>query len=120
MRIVYLGILIAAVVGVVYTLITSYNEFQPSYVVSVDKPNFHHFDTANWRVKGLPANADYKTILGWGDDSVLLPGGTANAKGEAAGSFLIGDNIPPGAFTLRIELASNPSRFGEVSMNVSS
>ncbi len=120
MRKVYLGIIVAAVAGIVYTVVTSYTDLQPSLVVSADRNNFTYYEVAKWSAKGLPPNADYKTMIVWKDGGVISGGGTADSKGEANGSFMVGDNIPSGAFTLRVELASNAKKFGEVMMNVAS
>ncbi|MFQ5970324.1 MAG: hypothetical protein ACE5J2_07520 [Nitrososphaerales archaeon] len=94
-------------------------DFEPSnIVVSIEKNLVAYNDTQTWSVKGLPPNADYTATLRWPDTALIIDSGTADANGEASGSFLVGEEISAGKFVFRVELASFPAMFGEVSMDL--
>ncbi|MFQ5970541.1 MAG: hypothetical protein ACE5J2_08630 [Nitrososphaerales archaeon] len=93
-------------------------DFPKTIFVSVGTPTIGHNDEQSWSVKGLPANAGYETRIGWTGNVLITGKGTADGKGEASGSFLVGEKIPAGTITFRVALASDPDNFGEVSMNI--
>ncbi|MFQ5970326.1 MAG: hypothetical protein ACE5J2_07530 [Nitrososphaerales archaeon] len=119
---IYLGIMVFAAVGIAYTFLTSSptqaGEGQSTILISVEKSTVNYNDMEGWSAKGLPPNEDYKATLRSIDTALLLGSGTADANGEATGSFLVGENIPPGTFTFRVELASDPKKFDEVSVDL--
>ncbi|MFQ5970357.1 MAG: PQQ-dependent sugar dehydrogenase [Nitrososphaerales archaeon] len=117
MRKIYLGIIAAVVVGIAYTLASPFI-LQPSILLSVDKDTVGYRDKASWSAEGLPPDADYETSIRWPGHVLKLRGGTADANGEASGSIEASENIPPGDFTFRVQLKSDPKRFAEVSMDL--
>ncbi|MFQ5970363.1 MAG: ArnT family glycosyltransferase, partial [Nitrososphaerales archaeon] len=86
-------------------------------VLSVEKTTVNYGDVETWSAKGLPPYADYKTTLRWSGTVLKIGAGSADANGEASGSFVVGENIPPGTFRVRVELASDPKKFGEASVD---
>jgi hypothetical protein len=122
----YLAIIIFAAVGIGYTFATSKNLYVPTGTnspaassdidisLSVEKPTVNYGDTQTWSVKGLPPNADYIATVRFADTALIVGTGRANANGEANGSFLIGQNIPPGTFIFKVEVSSDPAQFKEV------
>ena len=132
LRKIYLAIIIFAVIGIAYTFATSKNLYLSSGTfsppassnseisISVSKMNVHYGDMEAWNAKGLPPGADYVAKVNFASLALRVGSGRANANGEANGSFGIGDNIPLGPVTLRIELASDPAIFGEAPMNIES
>ncbi|MFQ5970542.1 MAG: hypothetical protein ACE5J2_08635 [Nitrososphaerales archaeon] len=87
-------------------------------VVSVVKDTVRYGERENWGVKGLPPNADYETRIGWPGHVAIIDKGNANADGVACGSFLVVEEIPARTVSFRVALASDPDKFGEVSINV--
>jgi hypothetical protein len=91
-----------------------------SVMISLEKPTIHYNDTQTWSAKGLPPNADYIAAVKLADTALIVDTGRTDANGEATGSFEVGSNIPPGPVTFRVELASDPTIFGEASMAIPS
>jgi|GEM_PF-5296831 len=86
----------------------------PSVSVTLEKTQTSHDDTQNWSAK-LPPNAGYRvTLRPVATATVIVIGsGTADANGDASGSFVVGGNLPSGDTVLRVELTSDPSIFDE-------
>jgi hypothetical protein len=123
----YLAIIIFAGAGIAYTFATSEDlyvstgTFSPpirsdiNISLSVEKDTVNYGDIQTWSVRGLPPNADYVATVRFADTALVVGTGRANANGEANGSFLIGQNIPPGTFIFKVEVSSDPTIFKEVS-----
>ena len=124
MQKIYMAIIAAAAavaVGVIaYTVVSSTGNEKTAdtIVVSVEKATVNHNDTQTWHTKGLPPNAAYAVTLRLADTALVVSTGTADANGEASGSFLVEPNLPLGTVVLRVELASDSSKFGEFSLNI--
>jgi hypothetical protein len=125
----YLAIIIFASVGIAYTFATStdfyvstgtFSRPSGSIEISVEKSTVHYGDTQTWSAKGLPPDADYVATVRFAGTALIVGTGRADTNGEAAGSFVIGHNIPPRDVIFKLELASNPGVFGETSMNIPS
>lgn len=71
-------------------------------VLSVEKSRVGYGETQTWSAK-LPANANYVATLVWPTSTVIVGNGTADANGNASGSFVVGTNLPSEPITLRIE-----------------
>ncbi len=89
---------------------------QKTIVLSVESNPVSYNDTENWSVKGLPPNADYVATIRLGGTAAIVGKGTTDANGTASGSFVVGQNIPSGIFIFRVELASDPAKYDEVSI----
>jgi len=111
---------VAAVAVAVAVAVVSYTQSQYSVniLVSLEKPTVNYGDTQTWSVKGLPPNADYIATIRFADTALIVNIGTADVNGEATDSFVIGPNIPPGTLAFRIEIASDPGTFDEITLNL--
>jgi hypothetical protein len=96
----------------------SSGELSGSILLSVEKTTVNYGDTQTWSVKGLPPNADYIATVRFADTALIVNIGTADVNGEATDSFVIGPNIPPGTLAFRIEIASDPGTFDEITLNL--
>ncbi len=81
--------------------------------ISVGKASVRYNDTETWSVSGLPPNTGYAVTVRWPNNAFLVGTGTADANGEAKGSFQIGTGIPSGERKLRVEIASDPDTRSE-------
>jgi MFS family permease len=87
-------------------------------VLEVQKSHATYGDTQTWNARGLPQNAGYVVTIRWGGSALVVQSGNTNESGEARGSFMVGNNIPQGETTLRIELLLLPSYYKETVFNV--
>jgi hypothetical protein len=78
-------------------------------VLTVQKSQISYDDTQTWSVEGLPPDAEYVLTLGSPQSALVfvLGKGSADSKGEASGSFLIGQNLPSGDNVLSIALTGS-------------
>lgn len=95
-------------------------EISPSVNVTVASAQMNYDDTQSWNASGLPPDAGYViTLRSLASPVIIVLGsGSADANGEATGSFIVGRNVPAGEAILRIELASLPTYYGEVTFTV--
>jgi len=93
---------------------TAYLYFPKTVAVAIQELRTNYGDTQTWTAK-LPPNSSYVISLrSLASPVVIVVGsGSADANGEASGSFGIGNNLPSGSVVLRVELTSNPSAFQE-------
>ncbi len=121
MQKIYLAILAALVAGILYTFATSYYSHSAPDIriaISVEKDHVTYGDLLNWNAKGLPADSGYVATVRLSNIALIVGTGKSDARGEATGSFGIGQNIPTGTFLFRIALASGPDQFNEVSVKI--
>ena len=95
-----------------------YQDWISKIIVLVGKDTIGYNDTQTWSSKGLPPNADYVVTVRGEGVALVIGSGTTDDNGEAAGSFLVGNNLPLGTLGIRLELASNPNAFGEISFHL--
>ena len=91
---------------------TVYLYMPKKIVISVQKSHIGYGETQTWTSQ-LPSNSDYIATLRWSGTTLIESKARADANGNAGGSFSIGGNLPTGAISLRVELASDPSTFEE-------
>ena len=89
-------------------------------VLTVQKLQIGYGDTQTWSAKGLPPDAEYILKLGSPRSAgvFILGNGSADSKGEASGSFLIGSNLPAGDNILSIELKTGSSQKESVTFKI--
>src|SRR5574341_1626834 len=120
MKKIFIGIIVSAAALIGYIVFTNMPATQPqpaetgSVVLSLGSTIVDYNDTQTWSAK-VPENADYVvTVRPVNDPTIFLIGpGTADFRGDASGTVLIGGNLPAGPTNLRVELASDPSIFDE-------
>ncbi len=112
-------IMVLAAAGIAYTMATSSPTPiapEPTLQLSLGKTTVNYGDQETWSVKGLAPGGDYVATIRLGGTAAIIGKGTTDANGTASGSFVVGQNIPPGTFIFRVELASDPAKFDEVSI----
>jgi len=91
----------------------------PTITASIDRITVRQGQIQIWSARGFPPNSIVRVSISSSQGVLFLgPDPTTNENGEIQGSFEIGTNLPTGPVTLKIELASGGTLYGQTRFTI--
>ena len=87
--------------------------------ISVDRITVRHGQQQTWSARGFPPNSIVRISTRSSRGALFLgPDPATNENGSILGSFEVGTNLPTGPVTLRIELSSDETLYGQTRFTI--